>query len=404
MLQHLPEVPTMGRIGIKGIVGPALQTDVALLQIKPAPTTAGCVNIAPSLSEVFAVCDDLNEDVILTAETVERLSALNDYEAMVLVNQVTAPSNNSGNHAVSSDVSNTDDNVVSNVSDSSGNGTDVVSVGINSTSNVTDVVDNVCDTTTSVQTDGDVTRRTRHDETDLSSADTLTLITEQHDDPALTKYFDMVKNGNKQFFIRDGILYRRSKVQGNKVELLCLPERRIQTVLELAHDLPVSGHQAVRRTNDRIALSFFFPRQLQRVKEYCDSCKVCQLRARERRTDLVPIKPIERHEDNFGHLQADLIGPMGTGKYKYALVLTDVQSRFVTAFELTAPTASNVFDKLMVHCSIFGLPRYISFDCGTHFTSELTKICLARLRVSPRFHCPYNPRAAGLVERSIMRH
>jgi hypothetical protein len=100
-------------------------------------------------------------------------------------------------------------------------------------------------------------------------------------------------------------------VQGNRVEQLCLPERRIETVLKLAHDLPVSGHQAVRRTNDRISLSFFFPRQLQRVKQYCDSCNVCQLRARERRTDLVPIKTIERHEENFGHLQADLIGPMG---------------------------------------------------------------------------------------------
>ena len=84
----------------------------------------------------------------------------------------------------------------------------------------------------------------------------------------------------------------------------------------------------------------------------------------------MPIKPIDRHEDNFGHLQADLIGPMGNGKYKYALVLTDVQSRFVNAFELTAPTASNVFDKLMIHCSIFGLPRYISFDGGTQFTSD----------------------------------
>ena len=77
-----------------------------------------------------------------------------------------------------------------------------------------------------------------------------------------------------------------------------------------------------------------------------------------------------------------------------------MQSRYVTAFELTAPTAKNVVDKLLIHCSYFGLPRYISFDCGTHFTSELTRACLERFGVSPRFHCPYNPRAAGLVERS----
>jgi hypothetical protein len=103
----------------------------------------------------------------------------------------------------------------------------------------------------------------------------------------------MVRKGNKQFFIRDGILYHRSKVNGNKVEQLCLPQKRIETVLKIAHDLPTSGHQAIRRTNDRI-----------------------------------------------------------------------------------------------------------SFDCGTHFISELTKACLERLRVSPRFHCPYNSRAAGLVERN----
>jgi hypothetical protein len=56
---------------------------------------------------------------------------------------------------------------------------------------------------------------------------------------------------------------------------------------------------------------------------------VVMSRARERHTDLVPIKPIERREENFGHLQADLIGPMGNGKYQYALVLTDVQSRYL---------------------------------------------------------------------------
>jgi hypothetical protein len=164
--------------------------------------------------------------------------------------------------------------------------------------------------------------------------------------------------------------------------------------------MPASGHQAVRRTNDRISMSFYFPGQWQRVKTYCDSCNICQMRARERRTDLVPIRPIDRHEDNFGHLQADIIGPMSDGLYKYALVLTDVQSRYVTAFELTAPSAKNVVDKIILHSSYFGLPRYISFDCGTHFTSELTKVCLERLGVSPRFHCPYNPRAAGIVERS----
>jgi hypothetical protein len=45
----------------------------------------------------------------------------------------------------------------------------------------------------------------------------------------------------------------------------------------------------------------------------------------------------------------------------------------------------------LIGCAAYG---------GTQFTSELTKACLERLGVSRRFHCPYNPRAAGLFERS----
>jgi len=57
----------------------------------------------------------------------------------------------------------------------------------------------------------------RHSEIDSQSADMVTLINEQKDDPALVKYFDMVRQGHKQFCIRDGLLYRRGKVNGNQV-------------------------------------------------------------------------------------------------------------------------------------------------------------------------------------------
>ena len=98
---------------------------------------------------------------------------------------------------------------------------------------------------------------------------------------------------------------------------------------------------------------------MQRVKSYCDSCTICQLHARERRADLLPIKPTDRHEDNFGHLQGEIIGPMSDGVYKYALVLTDIQARYVTVYELTAPRAKNVVDKIVIHSSYFGLPNYL---------------------------------------------
>ena len=372
-VERLSNLPAIGRIRIKGVIGPAVETDLTLLDISPAASEAGYINIAPPLREVFAICDGLNENVIVTADTVRRLATVGNYESLVATT------------VVKDSATTVEEN------------TDFISTSHN-IETTTDAIDSeaLVDTVShDEQTGTDF-----HVETDLTSADTKTLVEEEAADSMLQKYFDMARNGNKHFFVRDGILYHRGKVNGNKVEQLCLPQKRIETVLRIAHDLPSSGHQAIRRTNDPISLSFFFPGLLQRVKEYCNSCAICQIRARERRTDLLPIKPIDRHEDAFGHLQADIIGPMGDGVYKYALVLTDIQTRYVTAYELTATTAKNIVDKLIIHSSYFGLPRFISFDNATYFTSELTKVCLERLGVSPRFHCPYNPRGAGLVERS----
>jgi hypothetical protein len=72
LLQQLPEIQTNGRVSIKGIVGPAIEADLALLDIKPAPMEVGYTNIATPLREILAVCDELNEDIILTADTVKR--------------------------------------------------------------------------------------------------------------------------------------------------------------------------------------------------------------------------------------------------------------------------------------------------------------------------------------------
>ena len=60
-------MPSVGRISIKGIVGPAIETDLDSLNIKPTPTDSDCINIAPPLTEVFAVCDELNDE---TAEAI----------------------------------------------------------------------------------------------------------------------------------------------------------------------------------------------------------------------------------------------------------------------------------------------------------------------------------------------
>jgi len=178
LLRQLPNMPSVGRISIKGIVGSAIETDLVSLNIKPTPTDSDCINIAPPLTEVFAVCDELNEGIILTADAVKRLTALSEYDNLIAANTVTVTETSDGTAEATNDV-------------------DAVTVDLRADADD----DRDCIDAPS----------SSHAETDLKSADTATLIKEQSEDVNFTKYFDMAKNGNKLFFVRDGILYRRGK-------------------------------------------------------------------------------------------------------------------------------------------------------------------------------------------------
>ena len=72
----------VGRLAIRGAFGAPVQTDVVLLSIKPAVSGTNEINIAPPLEVMFAVCEELNECIILTADTVNKLELLQHYNVM----------------------------------------------------------------------------------------------------------------------------------------------------------------------------------------------------------------------------------------------------------------------------------------------------------------------------------
>jgi hypothetical protein len=331
----------MGRIGIKGVVGPAWQTDITILKIKAASITTRGSNSVQSLSEVFAVCDDLNEDVILTADTVKRLSALNNCDderlhvnhatresceerndAVVNVDDVDtiAVSNDANNHKVS----NRDVEVVKIVSDVIGNNeTNIVAIEVNVASDVnadnvvstpvcdksdkdvsgsdvtfdTDIdgvetdADTVCDTTDKVEFDCgscDVNVEIRSGGTEI----TLNEVTKEQRDDSVAYYCD-----SGQSCIRNDVLYRDNEVRGNKVK--------------------------------------------QKVRESCISCFMC--RSRDRDKD---------REKRLGFTSNGSIEPYQS----YGDYLQEVNTLFDC-------------DGIRSYCSRFDVTCYIPFDGGTCCTN-----------------------------------
>jgi hypothetical protein len=356
--------------------------------VKPATSAPHEGNMAPSHEVLFAVCEDLNEQVILTADMFRQLELLKTYNVMHIPELITAKSQveRVGDASDSSEIDDIlplDDRAETLIPCD----TDVSN---DSEGGSASIVDDSPSYVKSVSADGD-----------LRCADAITLRNEQLADTAVAKYWNFSREEKCGFFLKDGLLYRHGKVNGKKVIQLCLPETRIDTVLKLAHDMPFSGHMAFRRTDDLVSLNVFFPGQRARVKDYCMQCEKCQLFAPARRDDLNVIEPIPRNAQPFGHLVFDCVGPFGdTGRHKYAFVITDLNTRFPMAHALTNISTKKICDCLSNFFSIFSMPSVVHCDMGTNFTSNLTKLLLTRLGCVLRFISSYHPQSTGLVGRT----
>ena len=78
----------------------------------------------------------------------------------------------------------------------------------------------------------------------------------QRECPSLVNCFKDAKIGKNNFLFRDELLYK-DKIYGDTTYQLVLPESYKQKVLELAHDSIFGSHLGIRKTMQRIKLSFY---------------------------------------------------------------------------------------------------------------------------------------------------
>uniref|UniRef100_A0A803KFP0 Gypsy retrotransposon integrase-like protein 1 n=1 Tax=Xenopus tropicalis TaxID=8364 RepID=A0A803KFP0_XENTR len=131
--------------------------------------------------------------------------------------------------------------------------------------------------------------------------------TAQMRDPTLCKAREGVKeiNGEPQFpgaesvfprmVLNQDLLYQVSKIRGEIIEQLVVPQQYRRVVLDMAHRHVLGGHLGVDKTADRVLQRFFWPGVAGDVKRYCNSCPDCQINAPKPhyRGPLVPLPIIE---------------------------------------------------------------------------------------------------------------
>jgi len=234
----------------------------------------------------------------------------------------------------------------------------------------------------------------------LSSRDKLA--DDQRNDESLLGAFKLARENKGGYFLENNLLFHQTKLLGQTVDRLVVPCDRRKSILDLAHNL-VGGHMGVRRTKERIALSFMWPNLINDVIDYCRSCEICQRRAKVTCYDRVPIQSgVVSTEPVFSHLYVDCFGPLCSYpiQYNYAIVFLDQVSRYPHCVPLRSITAKNCCEAMLAFWQHTGFPTKVTMDRATNFFGDLTRHFLQRVGCSPIFCTPRHPEANS-VERTV---
>ena len=392
------DVPTLGIINIRGVVGTPVQAKVVTVGLKPNSVVT-CENIGPYLPVMFAACDlGTDSKVILSSAVVEQLAEWSAYEVVrPQLSKFSVESENS---------------VIQGVSKNCG---DISEVHAKSHKDVNAVLTRSMSQQQSKSTDQDISG---HDRSDMNfeqimsfvngqvidsegqldtNASREIFIDEQKNDETLKKAWSFAQKNKANYFVKGGVLFHRDKVCGQKVEQVCLPTSRRDEVCRLAHDL---DHLGVKKTNEKIRIHFHWDGMNKKVKDYVNSCLECQKNTREMKRERIPIMIVPRCEIPFAHLYMDIIGSLVDGaEFPYCLVLIDSCTRFPFAFPLKRVTSKAVCDCLIQIFSLVGVSTVITSDQGSYFVSELTTEFMKIFGCSPRWSSPLHPEGNSLCER-----
>lgn len=228
----------------------------------------------------------------------------------------------------------------------------------------------------------------------------------QHNDPVLAPFFQKAKkqghemepdiNSSEEFFLKDGILYRRQRSQ---VQLM-VPSGVREVVLNLGHSVPWAGHLGKHKTMARIRKYFHWPGLRADVAQFCKSCPQCQ-KTSIKTPSRAPLQPLPVISTPFERLGMDVVGPVEKSRAgnRYMLVITDYATKYPEVFPLKSVKAKSVAFCLVQFFSRVGFPREILTDRGTNFMSTLLKQVHQLLGIKGLRTTPYHPQTDGLTER-----
>lgn len=199
----------------------------------------------------------------------------------------------------------------------------------------------------------------------------------------------------RKYLAKNGKLYTLQDQQEKRV----LRIWEVEAVLLEAHGGLTRGHFRVKATTSCIRKRFWWPKMVNQISDYVESCEVCQ--KKNRRRMIPPMVPIEV-EGPFDRIGIDFVGPLPVTSRgnQFILVATDYFTKYpearATFNNRAATVAQFIFEEIICR---HGCPKKIQTDRGSHFNCQLVKELCNQFNIKYIPVSPYHPQANGLVER-----
>ena len=200
--------------------------------------------------------------------------------------------------------------------------------------------------------------------------------------------------------VDDGVLFIEGRYKQRTTKQLVAPKALITRILEKAHD--EGGHLGEDRTLEIIRQKFYWASMFRDVKQWCNSCRVCQQRKHPKERARAPLQypPVAGRPGQM--ISLDFIGPLpetDSGK-RHILVITDMYSKFAEAIPLPDQTAETTAGALWKeYFCRQGLPDVLHSDQGRNFESAVIQQLCKLLNIRKTRTSPYHPSGNGQCER-----
>jgi hypothetical protein len=131
----------------------------------------------------------------------------------------------------------------------------------------------------------------------------------------------LVEPSNSEYAANVIMLAKKDGEPNSQKALIYVPESLRQSIMNVFHGLPLTGHLGFQKTWSLLRARFFWPRVKRDLTKWIQSCLCCQRRKSTRNKRHCMSSPIPRPGQPFEMIHFDLVGPLeeSTRGNKYIL-------------------------------------------------------------------------------------